>query len=110
MKIKILLILLFIFVSKDGFSQDTSKIYDQWQSNMYEAYQATLVKNNTEAIIKYKAAIELVNTALYDHAAFVNTMDRIIVDHNIFTDIKSKEEILKDVIKRTNKTKHSTLL
>lgn len=37
---------------------------------IYIKLQATLVKNNTEAIIKYKAAIELVNTALYDHAAF----------------------------------------
>ena len=37
MKIKVLLLLLFIFVSKDGFGQDTSKIYEQWQSNIYQA-------------------------------------------------------------------------
>tara|TARA_R110001606_G_scaffold68010_1_gene155281 strand:- start:37472 stop:37813 length:342 start_codon:yes stop_codon:yes gene_type:complete len=103
MKLKIVFLLLVILISKNGLSQDNSKVYEQWQSNLYQAYQATQVKNTTEAIRNYKIAIELVNTVLYDHAAFINTMDRVIIDHDIFTEIKSIEEILEDVIKRTEK-------
>ena len=100
MKVKSLFFLFLILISVRVVGQENTAVYEEWREHMVLAEEAIKAKNTGEAATQYMAAKRIVDDELYDHSAYVITMDRIISEHYIFEAIAPLETLLDNVRKR----------
>lgn len=86
-----------ILLSTTLSSQSNIPDYDNWQAHLDLAEDALSSQNYKEAAIQYKAAKAIIDKSLYDHPAYMVTMDRIISEHHVFDTATPLSELLDDV-------------
>jgi len=97
MKIVKYLFWILVLLSTESMGQVNTSIYDQWFDHMVHAEEAMNADLTDEAQNQYQAAYAIATESLYEHVAYIVTVDLIIASYEIFRDMEPIGSLIRKV-------------